>query len=202
MMRPGTYNLPVMTLPLFVLVGWLVGGLMAEPVMADEVPNTMVAIDCPDVPVQDQQGHATSFHRVTGDRLVILTFTYGTCRTACPIVNGLLASVYHHLGPRMGRDVVVVSVSVDPEHDRPEQLAAHHRTFGDLPHWYRLTGDRTDLARLWRAFGIRASQDPGAHASDVFIGSPRRGTWQRVSGLLSPQSIVQVLDDTKRVMVH
>ncbi|MCP9447892.1 MAG: SCO family protein, partial [Nitrospira sp.] len=199
--------LPVMTWPLFVLLGWLVGGLlvgglMVKRVMAEEVPNTMVAIDCPDVPVQDQQGHTGSFHQVTGDRLVILTFTYGTCRTACPIVNGLLASVYHHLGPRVGRDVVVVSVSVDPEHDRPEQLAAHHRTFGDPLHWYRLTGDRTDLARLWRAFGIRVGGDPAAHSSDLFIGSPVRRTWRRVSGLLSPQSIVQVLDDTERVMGH
>lgn len=188
---------------LFVLMlGWPARGLMVEPVMAEPVSPSMVAINCPDVPVQDQEGRAGSFHQVTGDRLVILTFTYGTCRTACPIVNGLLASVYQHLGPRVGQDVVMVSVSVDPEHDRPEQLAAHHRTFGDLPHWYRLTGDRTDLARLWQAFGIRVGQDPGAHASDVFIGSPVRGTWRRVSGFLSPQAIVQVLDDAKQVMVH
>lgn len=175
---------------------------MVEPVRAEPASSLMVEINCPDIPVQNQEGHAGSFHQVTGDRLVILTFTYGTCRTACPIVNGLLASVYHHLGPRVGREVVVVSVSVDPEHDRPEQLAAHHRTFGDLPHWYRLTGDRTDLARLWQAFGIRVSQDPGAHASDVFIGSPVRGTWRRVSGFFSPQTIVQVLDDVEQVMAH
>lgn len=196
-MRSGTDNLPVMTLLLFVLLGWLVGGLMVEPVRAEPASPPMVAINCPDVPVQDQEGRAGSFHQVMGDRLVILTFTYSICRTACPIVNGLLASVYRHLGQRVGRDVVVVSVTVDPEHDRPDQLAAHHRTFGDLPYWYRLTGERTDLARLWGAFGIRVGQDPSAHASDVFIGSPAQGIWRRVSGLLSPQSIVQVLDDTE-----
>ncbi len=201
-MRSGTDNLPVMTLLLFVLLGWLVGGLVVEPVRAEPASSLMVEINCPDIPVQNQEGRSGSFHQMMGDRLVILTFTYGTCRTACPIVNGLLASVYQHLGQRVGRDVVVVSVTVDPEHDRPDQLAAHHRTFGDLPHWYRLTGDRTDLTRLWQAFGVRVGQDPSAHASDVFIGSPAQGIWRRVSGFFSPQSIVQVLDDTERAIAR
>lgn len=162
----------------------------------------MLTIRCPDIPVQDQEGRAGSFHHLAGDRLVMLSFTYGTCRTACPAVNGLFAAVHRQLGERVGRDVVLLSITVDPERDRPDILAMQHQQFGSPAHWYRLTGDRTDLARLWQVFGIRVGGDPAAHSSDLFIGNPARGTWRRVASLLSPQEVIQVLDETKPVLVH
>lgn len=162
----------------------------------------MLTIACPDIPVQDQGGQAGSFHHLAGDRLVLLSFTYGTCRTACPAVNGLFAAVHRELGERVGRDVVLLSITVDPENDRPDHLAIQHQQFGSPSHWYRLTGDRTDLTRLWQAFGIRVSADPAAHTSDLFIGSPTRGMWRRVTSLLSPQEVIQVLDETEQVLIH
>lgn len=162
----------------------------------------LLTIACPDIPVQDQWGRDGSFHQVAGGRLTILAFTYGTCRTACPAINGLLAAVYSQLGERVKDEVVLISITVDPEHDGPEQLAAQHRLFGSPPHWHRLTGKRTDLVRLWRVFGVRVGGDPAAHASDIFIGSPTHGSWRRVSAFVSPQDLIRVLDDAKLSMVH
>lgn len=177
------------------------GAVDGQP-QAQRSSARMLTIACPDIPVQDQEGQAGSFHHLAGDRLVMLSFTYGTCRTACPAVNGLFAAVHRQLGERLGRDVVLLSITVDPEQDRPGFLASQHEQFGNPVHWYRLTGDRTDLARLWQAFGIRVGGDPAAHTSDLFIGSPARGMWRRVTGLLSPQEVIQVLDETKSALLH
>jgi protein SCO1/2 len=164
--------------------------------------SRMLTIACPDIPVQDQQGQAWSFHHIAGNRLVLLSFTYGTCRTACPLMNGLFAAVHRQLGERAGRDVVLITVTVDPERDRPDHLAIQHQQVGSPSHWYRLTGDRTDLARLWQAFGIRAGGDPASHTSDLFIGSPARRSWRRVASLLSPHEVIQVLDETEQALVR
>lgn len=63
---------------------------------------------------------------------------------------------------RMGKDLVLLSISFDPEHDQPDVLAEYARTWSkDQTGWYFLTGPPADVRKICKSFGVTASQDEG-----------------------------------------
>lgn len=91
-------------------------------------------------------------HRNVGDRLRIVDFFFTRCPTICPIMSSQMARLQSQLiGRGMQNDVLLLSHSVDPEHDTPATLSAYGAKLGRNPAiWEMLTGDKEaiyDLAR-------------------------------------------------------
>src|SRR5271157_3439596 len=64
------------------------------------------------------------------DRVCIVSFIFTRCQLSCPRISSLMKS----LQPRLeGSNVLLVSLSVDPEHDTPEVLAGYARGFDADP---------------------------------------------------------------------
>ncbi len=85
----------------------------------------------------DQTGAAFSPDMLAGKPWVA-DFIFTRCPTICPLMTERLAALQGKLGER----VHLVSVSVDPDFDRPEQLRAFAAQHGALsPRWHFLTGD-------------------------------------------------------------
>ena len=62
----------------------------------------------------------------------------------------------------MGKDLVLLSITFDPEHDQPETLADYARTWTkDATGWHFLTGPSADVKSLCRKFGVNSWQDEG-----------------------------------------
>ena len=78
--------------------------------------------------------------RDTGGKVAVVTFIYTSCGDVCPLLTQKLVGVQDALGQAFGRDVVFVSITLDPEVDRPEVLARYGREHGlrsgrlGLPH--------------------------------------------------------------------
>jgi protein SCO1/2 len=92
----------------------------------------------------DQRGVAITRESLLGQPWVAdLIFT--RCKTACPLMTEKMAK----LGPSLPASVRRVSVSVDPDHDTPEVLAAYaaEQTAGGPP-WSFVTGARGEVRRL------------------------------------------------------
>lgn len=82
------------------------------------------------------------------DRVAIVSFIFTRCPLSCPRISSLMKGLQGKLA-RTG--VVLVSISVDPEHDTPEVLDAYARRFGaDPDRWWFLTGPKDDVYRLIR----------------------------------------------------
>jgi protein SCO1 len=62
----------------------------------------------------------------------------------------------------MERDLVLLSVTFDTAHDRPEVLAEYARTWGkDQTGWHFLTGSVAAVQMVCSSFGMNAWQDEG-----------------------------------------
>jgi cytochrome oxidase Cu insertion factor (SCO1/SenC/PrrC family) len=61
--------------------------------------------------------------------------------------------------PDVGKDIFMVSVTIQPEHDTPEVLAAYARIYGVGPGWLFLTGKKTGIELLRHRLGF-VDSDP------------------------------------------
>lgn len=69
---------------------------------------------------------------------------FTTCEGICPKLSEGLSDVHEYF--KDSKDVKLLSVSVDPEADSVEALAAYAESYGADPHkWYFVTGNKSDL---------------------------------------------------------
>ncbi len=72
------------------------------------------------------------------DRVFIASFIFTRCPLSCPRITGVMKGLQDRLAKT---DVLLVSISVDPEFDTPSVLTSYARGFGALPdRWWFLTG--------------------------------------------------------------
>ena len=74
------------------------------------------------------------------------------------------------LGERVGQDVHLISVSVDPATDTPERMKAWGQKFGAGPGWTLVTGDRNEITHLLKALGVY-TPDINDHSPLVLVGN-------------------------------
>ncbi|HXA85931.1 MAG TPA: SCO family protein, partial [Candidatus Dormibacteraeota bacterium] len=102
-----------------------------------------IALSVPDIEVVNQDGRHLRFNsQVVDGRIAIVTGFFTTCSSMCPITQEKLSQVAKLLGPRLGKDVVIVSVSVDAENDTPARMKDWGEKFHIGPGWTLLSGKR------------------------------------------------------------
>jgi len=74
----------------------------------------------PNVPLQTHEHQEVRFYDdLLKDKTVLITFMYTECKDACPLTTATLVQVQQAFGARVGRDIFMYSISVDPERDTP-----------------------------------------------------------------------------------
>jgi protein SCO1/2 len=97
----------------------------------------------PDFTLTDQTGAPFNSQALNG-RVALLDFVYTHCTDACPLLSATFAQAQRKLADEklLGSKVVLVSLSVDPQHDTPSVLAEYGQQFkADPASWKLLTGD-------------------------------------------------------------
>ena len=121
----------------------------------------------PDVKLIDETGAARTLSDWRG-RVLAVTFIYTRCPLPdfCPRMDQHFAAVQREVlkDPKLQDKVALLSVSVDPQFDTPEVLAAHARRAGaDARVWRFATGDADAVTQLAGRFGVavfREGSDP------------------------------------------
>jgi protein SCO1/2 len=161
---------------------------------------TSTGTPLPNVVFQSDDGRSMRFYDdLVKGRVVLINFMFTTCRRACPGTTANLKKVRRALGDHVGNDVVMLSISLDPEHDTPEVLHEYARLYGVGPGWYFLSGRREDVERLRRTLGAydlnpEIDADRTRHAGLVVLGNEPMGRWSAVSGLARPRQIVEAVE--------
>ena len=94
----------------------------------------------------DQDGKIVD-ESIVKNKLYVADFFFTRCGTICPRIASQLTRVQDIF--RDNPNVVFLSHSVDPEHDRPAQLKAYAQKYEAIPgKWYFLTGDKSDIYNL------------------------------------------------------
>ena len=108
------------------------------------------ASDClPDINLIDQHGRNVSLASLKG-KPVLFDFIYTTCPGPCLLITARMKKIADRLGPKLGTEVRIVSITVDPEHDRPKQLLAYASAQGaNVNGWLFLTGTPNRSKTRW-----------------------------------------------------
>jgi protein SCO1 len=148
----------------------------------------------PNVSVIDAHGQPVSLGSLKG-KVVLLDFIHIGCPGVCATLVSKFGEVADSLKPELGSKVVLLSVTNDPEHDRPEQLLALARSSdADLDGWLFVTGKTTDVDRVIKAFGVNNERMPDgspAHITQVFLlGTDGQKKREYRGMLMKPQAVV------------
>jgi len=129
----------------------------------------------PDVSLIDQHGKTISLASLKG-KPVLIDFIYTSCASTCPVLTAKIAAVARELGPALGANVTIVSITLDPEHDSPAQLAAYAKSqTADNNGWLFLTGKPADIDQVLAAFKLRRMRESDGsimHSVSAFLLGP------------------------------
>ncbi len=149
----------------------------------------------PDVELLDQNGDKVHFYTdLVKGKTVAINFIFTTCTTICPPLGATFARVQKDLGERAGRDVRLISVSVDPATDTPERMKAWGAKFHAVEGWTLVTGAKPEVDKLLLALGA-ATASPADHSPTILIGNDAAGQWTRTYGLARPGVLVKLIGD-------
>ena len=127
----------------------------------------------PDFTLIDQKRESVQLSALRG-KVVAITFIY----TRCPLPNFCFRAsnnfgvLNRRFAGQMGKDLVLLTITFDPEHDLQETMADYARTWTkDATGWHFLTGPTADVKNLCREFGVNSWQDEGllTHSLDTVI---------------------------------
>jgi protein SCO1/2 len=156
--------------------------------------SNMVNLKVPDLELVNQDGEKGRLvSDIIGDRLAAVTFTYTTCATACPVLDGIFKKVQQRLGEELGEETILITLSIDPVTDIPPRLKAHAEKIKAKPGWVFLTGEKQTVNRILKALEVY-SPDIFNHPPTVFVVDGKRGVWSRINGFPFTAKILKVMD--------
>lgn len=123
-----------------------------------------------------------------GGRIVVVNFIYTRCPLpeVCPRLSANFAHLQKRFRERMGKDLVLLSITLDSQHDTPTVLADYAKRWGAGDGWHFLTGDSADIQRLASQLGLVYWPEDGllTHTSQTGVISRDR----RLSALIEGSS--------------
>jgi protein SCO1/2 len=135
----------------------------------------------PNLPVVTQDGKTLRFYDdLIKGKIVLISFIYTSCPDICPLTTARIAQMEEKLGDIVGRDIFLISMTVDPENDTPERLKAFAEAFHAGPGWSFVTGKPEDVRAINYKLGER-SRKLSEHRNEIVLGNDATGEWARDS---------------------
>ncbi len=110
-------------------------------------------LPAPDFALIDQDGNTMQLSSLRG-KVVLLDFIYTSCPGPCPLLSRKFSQFQKTLGKRVGKEVVLLSITVDPQHDTPAVLKEYARRYqADTAGWKFLTGSTQAIVSVAYQYG-------------------------------------------------
>ncbi len=158
-------------------------------------------ISIPDLAVVNQDGKKLRLYTdLIKNKTVVLSFFYTSCDGVCPSVSQSLSNAQSEMAERLGRDIFFVSISLDPETDRPESLKEWAVKWQARKGWDFVTGKRAEFEPLIRQF-TGGSAEPSAHGAVIFVGDDKRapGIWLGTEPLIPPRVLAERIESIRQL---
>lgn len=147
-----------------------------------------------DVELINQDGKKVRFYTdVLKGKTVVVNAFFTTCTSVCPPMNRNLERIQQALGERVGRDVFLVSISVDPEVDTPPKLKEYAKKFHAGPGWMFLTGKKENID--WALYKVgQYVETKDDHTTIFIVGNETTGLWKKAFGMANATELVQIVE--------
>lgn len=148
-----------------------------------------------DVELLSQDGEKVRFYTdVLKNKVVVINTFFTTCTSICPPLNRNFEKIQEALGDRLGKEVFLVSISVDPETDTPTRLKEYGRRFHARPGWLFLTGKKENVD--WALYKLgQYVETKDNHTSIIIIGNEPKGLWKKAMGLAKAEELIRIVED-------
>jgi protein SCO1/2 len=176
--------------PLLALAGDMGHELHSRP----DLRGYETKIIVPQITLLDSKGRQQELPHLMHERIVILNFVFTSCSTICPMLSATMRDMEERLSDRVGKEAVLISISVDPANDNPERLRVYANKIGSGPNWHWLTGTPLDVEYALRAFGVPTGGRPENHPPTILVGNTLTGRWLRWVGMTSPERLIDAVD--------
>jgi len=138
----------------------------------------------------DQNNQPFNIEKHQG-KLVLFNFIYTQCSTVCPIQSKQLTQVRKSLPPDLSKNVVFISVTLDPLSDKPKKLKAFAKKMQlDEKNWYFLTGNQDSIVNIvnrLELFGdlnkAKSAKKPDDHKTALWLVDKRGMLMMQYSGV-------------------
>lgn len=172
-----------------------------EPASSTQTDGSSSAAQSPaqkyfsDVELIDQDGRKLRFYSdVLKNKIVAINAFFTTCTNICPPMNRNFEKMQNAVGDRLGKDVFLVSITVDPETDTPARLKEYSLRFHARPGWLFLTGKKENVD--WALYKLgQYVETKDDHTNIFIIGNEAKGLWKKAFGLAKAEELIKILDD-------
>jgi protein SCO1 len=160
--------------------------------------------DClPNLTLTDQEARPVNLSSLKGN-YVLINFIYTTCAGTCPTLTAKMAAVEKNLPSELGKNVRLISVTLDPEHDDSARLLKYANEHGaDSADWIFLTGTPTQIDSYLAIFNIKRTREADGsidHVTTSFLLGPDGRQIRQYDGIsVSPSTMA---DDVHRALSH
>lgn len=154
----------------------------------------------PEFNLMDENGNTVTKQDLLG-KTVVMTFTYVNCAdpNACPILLGNFSNLQQDLKTKgvTTDNLLLVSVSLDPESDTPEAMKEHAKKMNfDMSYLKMLTGDMKEIKTLANTLGEQFEKKGAEvlHENKTFIFNPEgKLTHEFTSSIIDRNELYQVV---------
>jgi protein SCO1 len=122
----------------------------------------------PDFTLMDQEGHTFRLSDFRG-KAVLLTFIYTRCPLPnfCPLMTKNFAELEQRLRKEFAGKYQLLSISMDPEFDRPEVLKDYATRYNAQRDWTFATGDADSIRFVAGLMGLSYAKENGLISHDL-----------------------------------
>lgn len=147
-----------------------------------------------DIILVNQDGQPVRFYSdLIKNKVVVINAFFATCRGSCLPMNRNLEKVQEAFRARMGKDLFIVSISVDPELDTPASLKEYAKKLNAVPGRLFITGEKENVNRALHKLGQYVEQKD-QHTNIFIVGNERTGLWKKVFGLARAEEIIKAVE--------
>lgn len=133
--------------------------------VTDTVYNTI-----PDFAFINQEGDTVTQKNVAG-KIYVTDFFFTSCPTICPVMKRQMIKVYDKI--KDNPDVMILSHSIDPDHDTPAVLNKYAKDLGvQGTQWEFLTGSKEKIYDIGQgSYLVTAKEDNTAEGGYIHSGA-------------------------------
>ncbi|HET9897837.1 MAG TPA: SCO family protein [Streptosporangiaceae bacterium] len=114
----------------------------------------------PSFTLTDQFGAKVSLSQFRG-KVVVLAFLDSRCTTICPLTTVSMTQAVRMLGPAAARHVQLLGINANPDATAVSDVRAYSAAHQMPPSWHFLTGSKSQLAPVWRAYHVYVAASHG-----------------------------------------
>lgn len=152
-------NVYILIPGLAVLIAVLLGAFVIYPMLNSALP---VIREAPEFTLINQDSENVSLSQFEG-KVVMLGFMYTFCPDPdfCILMSSDFRTLQDNLDTRMGSEIILLLITLDPERDTPEALRIFGENYGaDFSGWQFLTGDNETIHQVMVDYKVIAFKEP------------------------------------------